>query len=82
MALENVERLAGASQVRIRREATRSDELTLLVQDNGSGFDPASTPWHRELMSIAACVGMRGGTWTLRSPLGSGTTLTASVPAH
>jgi tRNA U34 5-methylaminomethyl-2-thiouridine-forming methyltransferase MnmC len=82
MALENVEQHAGASQVRIRLEATKPDELTVLVQDNGSGFDPASTPWRKGLMSIAACVGMRGGTWSLYSSLGSGTTLTASVPAR
>ena len=59
-----------------------ADELTLLVEDNGVGFDPAALGPDAGigLRNIASRVEYLGGVLELDSRPGHGTTITATVP--
>jgi signal transduction histidine kinase len=81
-ALHNMVKHAQATAAELRLE--RHDEtITLLVQDNGVGFDVAGKfPGHLGLISMRERIGRIGGTLMLSSALGHGTTVRASVPLH
>jgi signal transduction histidine kinase len=64
----------------------KDSELELLVKDNGKGFDvnahvtrPPET-WSLGLLNIAERVRLLGGTYSIASSPGSGTTLTIAIP--
>ncbi len=83
-ALSNVARHSGASSVSVRL-ATSGDQLTMVVRDNGRGFDAAvaTTP-----MSSLGLTGMREriaalrGSVTLDSSAGASVTVTLPLNAH
>jgi signal transduction histidine kinase len=83
-ALANVRRHANASEVEIKLEKNPRG-VQLLVQDNGSGFDPRSVGADRH-----GIVGMRerarllGGKLFIKSRrrAPSGTRIIATVPTH
>lgn len=79
-ALENVGQHAQAPTVRVRLEQADTGNLILIIEDGGRGFDPVVAPRRRGLEGIEACVNLCGGTWSLRSAEGSGTTLTVHLP--
>ncbi len=86
-ALTNVLRHAGARSARVRLEAERG-WLTLVVEDDGRGFDPARIRSGPHGSTGLGLEGIRdrafvlGGRFRLRSTPGSGTQLLVRVPAR
>jgi len=80
-ALQNVAKYSGATsaQVRLTRDGTR---LNFEVADDGVGFDPASTSLGTGLQGITDRLDTVGGTLTIHSTPGEGTTITGRVPTH
>jgi len=77
-ALHNVVQHAGARTVNVTvRE--ESDSLILEVRDDGKGFDPRRQRG-MGLLGMEERVGHLGGTFTLDSHLGQGTTLSVKLP--
>jgi signal transduction histidine kinase len=79
-ALQNVAKYAQASTARV---SLRHDGqcLAFTVEDNGTGFDPASTPKGTGLQGISDRLGALGGTIDITSTPGHGTRVTGRVPA-
>jgi signal transduction histidine kinase len=65
----------------VLRLSERSGELIFEVADDGAGFDPATTPRGSGLQNMADRVEALGGTLEVTSTLGSGTTVSGSVPS-
>lgn len=82
-SLTNVIRHANASELSVRI-AFRDRELSLSVTDNGVGFDPTRVVScrHFGLMGIRERVLVYGGTTTIDSEPGRGTTLSVIVPVE
>lgn len=79
-ALTNCARHAKAGEVRIAVHG-RSDRLTMTVQDDGVGFDPSgSRSRGLGLIGIEERVRELGGTATVFSQLGKGTTIAVDIP--
>jgi two-component system, NarL family, sensor kinase len=92
-ALRNVERHAGASRVQVA-VALRDQVLRVAVTDDGRGFGPrdadgadgapgvhgAGADGHVGLRLLHDSVGELGGTFTVRSAPGAGTTVLAELP--
>lgn len=84
-ALTNVARHANASAVcvcaEVTTDAATGDHLTLTIDDDGVGFDPAAVPPDRfGLIGITERARLLGGTFRLGSTLGEGTVLSVAVP--
>ncbi len=86
-ALSNVARHSGASRTAIQLLEDDEGGLTLCVEDNGRGFDPARVPGpdafgrHQGLNNMRdRAVGM-GGTFGIERPDGAGTRIIVRVPA-
>jgi signal transduction histidine kinase len=79
-ALTNVVKHAGAARVSIVL-MHRDRSVAVVVEDDGSGFDPAAA---REeglgLVGMRERVGLVGGSLKIESAAGTGTTLVAEVP--
>jgi signal transduction histidine kinase len=83
-ALTNVVRHARASHVDVVLER-REDVMLVIVEDDGKGFDLSlvKREGHLGLLGIQERAEMLGGTLTVESKPGSGTTLFVEVPyAH
>lgn len=84
-ALTNVARHAQATAAGVILEATR-DAATLIVEDDGRGFDPARLAGPGDDQRSLGLFGMReratllGGSLTIESAPGSGTTVFIEVP--
>jgi signal transduction histidine kinase len=79
-ALTNCARHAQAREVRIAVHG-RTDRLTITVQDDGVGFNPsASRSRGLGLIGIEERVKELGGTATVFSQLGKGTTIAVDIP--
>ena len=80
-ALQNVQKYAGASNavVRLREEASG---LRFEVEDDGAGFDPASTRKGSGLTNMADRLDALGGSIDLVSAPGRGTRVTGHVPVR
>lgn len=84
-ALTNVLRHAGADGVTVVLEQT-PDQVTLVVEDDGRGFDAEESPDGAGARRRMGLLGMRervelaGGTLGIESAPGAGTTLVARVP--
>jgi PAS domain S-box-containing protein len=76
-ALANVAKHAGAGQARIQVRTTGS-AATLVITDDGRGG--ADTDAGSGLLGLADRITALGGTLTIESPPGRGTTIEASVP--
>jgi signal transduction histidine kinase len=71
---------AGTASVRLRAD---HDELSIEIEDDGKGFDPARAvdrPGHFGLRLLEERVADSGGTLAIRSEPGKGTTVTARLP--
>jgi signal transduction histidine kinase len=78
-ALQNVAKYATASHAAVRlREA--DGHLVVEIEDDGRGFDPASTGYGTGLQGIADRLAALGGTLAVRSAPGRGTTLQCRLP--
>jgi two-component system, NarL family, sensor kinase len=79
-ALTNVARHAGASRVTVRLVAA-PDEVRLVVQDDGRGFDPSRVPEDRHgIVGMRERAGTIGGSLRVESTTESGTRLEVEVP--
>ena len=79
-AMTNAFKHSGAESVTVDIEETEG-HVTLRVHDDGQGFDPAGTSGGFGIESMRERVELRDGTLTIESAAGSGTTLTARLPA-
>ncbi|MBN1179429.1 MAG: GAF domain-containing protein [Anaerolineae bacterium] len=79
-ALTNVARHAQASKVDVLLEQ-RGDRVVVVVEDNGVGFDTGVAQQKRlGLVGMRERAQMLGGTWTIESTPGRGTTMVVEVP--
>lgn len=84
-ALANVFRHAEARRVSVLLER-RSGSVSLIVEDDGRGFDPAiiesasGTHGKLGLLGMRERVTLAGGTFDVESTLGSGTTIFVRIP--
>jgi signal transduction histidine kinase len=80
-ALSNVVRYAAARTVEVHLTYDGAG-ATLMVQDNGSGFDPsvARGDEHRGIRNMRMRTDEAGGTLSLQSRPAAGTTVTAFIP--
>lgn len=79
-ALTNIDRHAAASAVTVDLTAV-SDHLVMTVRDDGRGFDPAvPVPGHYGLVGMRERAAHAGGSLTVSSTPGRGTSLTLRVP--
>ncbi len=79
-ALNNVARHAGVSEVAVRLWA-RDGLLHILVEDRGTGFDPANVKaTSTGISGMRERVLLLGGKLQVDSAPGTGTTLTAQLP--
>ncbi|MGW3129181.1 sensor histidine kinase [Streptomyces sp. NPDC001123] len=79
-ALTNARKHAGSPVsvgIRLRYDA---DSLTVAVHDDGRGFDPAAVCSGYGLAGLRARAAEAGGTATVRSAPGAGTTVTVRLP--
>jgi signal transduction histidine kinase len=81
-AIQNVLRHAGdEARVTVQlRHAHDQGTLTVLIDDDGRGFDPDRTPRGAGLDNIRARIQSLSGSVTLRSKPGRGTTVTLVLP--
>jgi signal transduction histidine kinase len=77
-ALQNVAKYAGASRVFVRL-SHEDGLLRFQVEDNGRGFDPASSRFGTGLQGMADRLEALGGDLAVRSAPGSGTTVSGEV---
>ncbi|MEP7021918.1 MAG: sensor histidine kinase [Pseudonocardiales bacterium] len=78
-ALHNAVRHARAEHVHIELDSTEST-LTMMVTDDGRGFDPDTTGQGAGLTHMTDRADAAGGTLTIESRPGHGTTVTLAVP--
>ncbi len=79
-ALTNVVQHANASQVNMQLAITAA-QVALVVEDDGSGFDPAkATPGRYGLVGLNERARLLGGRLELRTAPGAGTRLEVTVP--
>jgi signal transduction histidine kinase len=78
-ALQNVAKYANATRAEIRLSQANG-QLTFEVEDDGAGFDTASTGYGTGLQGIADRLDSIGGSLAVRSRPGHGTTVAGSVP--
>lgn len=85
-ALTNVAKHARAKSVSVVLQS-EGDELRLVVEDDGCGFDPAtasgdgSVPLRLGLLGMKERLGQFGGSLEIDSAPGKGTTVVARIPA-
>jgi signal transduction histidine kinase len=77
-ALHNVIKHAGATEVRLRI-AFEAPALTICLQDDGCGFDPATCPPGNGLGNLERRLQAIGGSFTIESRLGAGTTVSLQL---
>jgi signal transduction histidine kinase len=78
-ALQNVAKYAEATGVTVRL-AQANGTLAFEVSDDGRGFDPAAVHHGTGLQGIADRLAALGGTLTIESEPGSGTTVRGRIP--
>jgi signal transduction histidine kinase len=78
-AMQNVAKYAQAQAVSLTLTPA-DDELVFVVRDDGVGFDPDAIGYGTGLQGIADRLAALGGSLTVTSAPGRGTTLTGSLP--
>jgi len=79
-ALANVARHAKASHVGISLALSEDDQVVVRVTDDGAGFDSSQRPRGLGTSSIDGRVNQLGGSWTIQSTPGQGTTVEVRLP--
>jgi signal transduction histidine kinase len=77
-ALNNVAKYAEATRAAIRL-GVQDETLTFAVEDDGRGFEPATTGYGTGIQGMADRLDAIGGTLDVQSSPGGGTTVTGSV---
>lgn len=80
-ALQNVAKYARATRAEVRLAASGHD-LTFEVSDDGAGFDPGSEAYGTGLQGMADRLQAHGGSLTVRSAPGAGTTISGRLPCQ
>ena len=80
-ALQNVQKYAGAKHTFIRLRGD-GERLHFEVQDDGAGFDPATTKRGTGLTNMTDRLDALGGYVELTSSPGQGATMAGSLPSH
>jgi signal transduction histidine kinase len=80
-ALQNVAKYANASSARLRL-ADRDGTVTFEVTDDGTGFDPEHTPLGTGLQGMKDRLEALGGSLTVDSSTGAGSTVGGSIPSR
>jgi signal transduction histidine kinase len=86
-ALHNARRHSGASRVEIKLEF-HLDNVRMTIKDNGRGFDAPRRTDELVTLGKLGLIGMDeraralGGTLTIQSKLGQGTTIVVAVPVQ
>jgi signal transduction histidine kinase len=78
-ALQNVAKYAAATRAMIRIWS-EDEDVMFAVQDDGRGFDPETTPRGSGLQNMADRLEALGGSISIDSAPGRGTTVTGRVP--
>jgi signal transduction histidine kinase len=78
-ALQNTQKYAGASRAVVRLGVT-DGSLRFEVEDNGTGFDPATVRKGAGLTNVADRLDAMGGRLDIDARLGHGYRLTGSLP--
>jgi len=78
-AIHNVIKHARAAEVRIRI-VFEASVLSICIQDDGRGFDPAACPPGNGLGNLKRRLESIGGSFTIESRLGAGTTVVLRLP--
>ena len=79
-ALSNVAKHAQATEAKVRVSLSDSQNVLLEVQDNGHGFQPSNGAVGHGLLSMEDYIEASGGTVEVKSGVGMGTVVVASVP--
>ena len=79
-ALQNTAKYAEADSATVKLSA-QGDRLDFKVSDDGRGFDPAAVVDGTGIPSMSDRLDAAGGTLTIDSAPGRGTTVKGSVPA-
>ncbi len=74
--LQNIRKHARASRVSVQLRKTPDNQLSLSIEDNGVGFDPATLPRINGLHNLRQRAQTLGGTLTIQSKPGAGTQIT------
>jgi signal transduction histidine kinase len=77
--MQNIIKHAKASRVSLQLIENR-DMLILIIEDNGAGFDPGLASAGNGLMNMKERSALLGGTFTIESEPGHGTTLRVKIP--
>jgi signal transduction histidine kinase len=77
-ALQNVAKYSAAAHASVTL-AVDDGELLFSVEDDGRGFDPATTPYGAGLQNMADRIAALGGALEVRSAPGQGTTVSGRV---
>jgi signal transduction histidine kinase len=80
-ALQNVAKYAGASSATVGLSGS-DGTLTFIVQDDGRGFDPATTRSGSGLQNMHDRIEALGGRLEIRSEPGEGTTVVGTLPVR
>ena len=80
-ALQNVAKYANASRVSVRL-SERDGELTFVIEDDGQGFNPATTSKGSGTQNMSDRLEALGGHLTVDTARGRGTTVTGRLPAE
>jgi signal transduction histidine kinase len=80
-ALQNAAKYAQANEVAVRLLEDHG-ELVLSIRDDGRGFDRAATPLGDGLQNMEDRLAALGGTLTVRSRSGAGTTIEGRLPVR
>jgi signal transduction histidine kinase len=80
-ALQNVQKYAAPTHVVVRLDAD-ADTLTFDVTDDGAGFDMETVQKGAGLTNMSDRMDALGGSLTISSARGGGTTVTGEIPAH
>ncbi len=78
-ALHNLQRHSGATEASVRLDGD-AEMLRVTITDNGKGFDASVERSGAGLVGMAQRAKTMGGTFTVRSGVGEGTTLVFSIP--
>jgi len=80
-ALQNTGKYAGASRAEVKLTASAGD-LRFEVSDDGAGFEPGTRAYGTGLQGMADRLQAHGGSLTVRSSPGAGTTVTGRLPCR
>jgi len=79
-AVQNAAKHSAANAIRVSLEG-HDDRLFVLVEDDGVGFDPATTPVGAGLANLRDRIESAGGSITTSATPGEGARVSASLPA-